>query len=175
MSNFLLDTAFEFRRHKRLADKALSQLDDDAFLMVPAPGVNSVAIIVKHIAGNLRSRWTDLLDSDGEKPTRDRDNEFVITADDSRDSLMRGFADGWDTVMKTLTSLTADDLDTTITIRNEPHSVQQAIVRGLTHTAYHVGQILYLVRLFNPESAWLTIPPGESTTPRPGYRDEENQ
>ena len=175
MSHFLPDIAFEFRRQWRLADAALSQLDDEAFFLVPAPGLNSVAIIVKHMVGNLRSRWTDLLESDGEEPNRDRDNEFVITADDSRDSLMQGFAEGWDTVMNTLSDLTAVDLDTTITIRNEPHTVQQAILRGLTHTAYHVGQILYLVRLHNPEGTWLTIPPGESATPRPGYRDEANQ
>lgn len=172
MSEFLHDIAFEFRRHKRLADDAIAQLSDEQFFRPPAAHANSVAIIVKHVAGNLRSRWSDLLHSDGEKSDRDRDAEFEITENDTRTSLTAKFALGWDAVLTTMSSLTRADLDSTITIRGEPHTVRQAILRGLTHTAYHVGQILYLVRLLRPDAAWQTIPPGQSGAHRAGYRNE---
>jgi hypothetical protein len=126
-------------------------------------------LIVKHLAGNLRSRWTDLLANDGEHG-RDRDAEFVVGPDDSRSNLMARWDAGWDALEATLKSLNPSDLPKTIAIRGEPFSVQQALLRGLTHAAYHTGQILYLVRLWKPDASWLTIPPGESRGHKGSYR-----
>jgi hypothetical protein len=109
--------------------------------------VNPIALIVKHFAGNLHSRWTNLLTTDGEKADRDRDAEFLLTESDTRANLLAAWDNGWQAVFDTLASLQPADLDRTITIRGEPHTVQQALIRGLTHAAYHVGQILYLSRL----------------------------
>jgi uncharacterized damage-inducible protein DinB len=114
------------------------------------------------VAGNLRSRWTEFLTSDGEKIERDRDQEFLLTDADSRDQLMTGWRLGWSALWDTLDSLTDQDLDRVVRIRGELHTVRQAVLRGLTHTVYHIGQILYLVRLLRPESRWLTIAPGHS-------------
>jgi hypothetical protein len=110
----------------------------------------------------LRSRWTDFLTTDGEKPDRDRDAEFILTTQDTRARLISAWDVAWDVVLQTLDSLEPADLDHTVTIRGEPHTVLQAIVRGLTHAAYHAGQIVYLSRLLAPGSPWLTIPPGQS-------------
>ena len=119
--------------------------------------------------GNARSRWTDFLTSDGEKPNRDRDTEFERFSTDTRAELMAAWARGWELVDKALAPLTDDDLERTITIRGEPHTAQQALLRGLSHTAYHVGQILYLVRLLTPDAPYLTIAPGKSNDHKPGY------
>ncbi len=159
----------EFRRHKDLADRAIASLDDEQFFRRPAEHANSVAIIVKHLGGNLRSRWTDLLTSDGEKPDRNRDGEFVIAAADTRASLTAAWERGWEAVLGTVAALREADLGRTVTIRGEPHAVLQALVRGLTHAAYHVGQVLYLARLLRPDSPWLTVPPGQSGAVRGGY------
>jgi hypothetical protein len=168
----LSDLRHEFRRHRSMAERAMAQLDDDAFFACPAPHVNPVAIIVKHVAGNLLSRWTDFLTTDGEKPTRDRDGEFVLSAEDTRSHLLDQWNRGWETLHATVDSLSEDDLDRTITIRGENHTAYQAIVRGLTHVAYHTGQIMYLVRLLRPDADWLTIAPGKSRDHRPAYRKE---
>jgi uncharacterized damage-inducible protein DinB len=165
----LPDFLYEFRRHKDLADRALGSLDDEQFFHRPAEHVNSVAIIVKHLSGNLRSRWTDFLTSDGEKPDRRRDGEFVIAAEDTRASLMAAWEHGWEAVLATVAALRDSDLQRTITIRGEPHTVLQALVRGLTHAAYHVGQVLYLARMLRPEGPWLTIAPRQSDAARGGY------
>jgi uncharacterized damage-inducible protein DinB len=165
----LADIQQEFRRHQKLAEASLAALSDDSFFARPGSTVNSVAMIVKHVAGNLRSRWTAFLASDGEKPDRQRDQEFVITERDTRDELMAKWSVGWSAVWDATDSLTDADLDRTVTIRGEPHTVRQALLRGLTHTAYHVGQILYLVRLFEPGSRWLTIAPGTSKTHNQSY------
>ena len=162
MDDFLQDLHHEFRRHKGLADRALAELDDAQFFHRPGPLVNPVALIVKHLAGNMASRWTDFLATDGEKPTRDRDGEFLLTEADTRAHLMADWERGWSTLFDTLTGLTDADLGRTVTIRGEAHSVRQALMRGMTHVAYHTGQILYLVRWSRPESEWLTVPPGES-------------
>jgi uncharacterized damage-inducible protein DinB len=162
MSDLLAVLTHEFRRHKDLADRAIAPLSDEQFFVRPGSNVNPIALIVKHLAGNLRSRWTDLLTTDGEKPDRDRDAEFVLTADDTRARLLSAWDAGWEAVFATLDELEPADLDRPITIRGEPHTVQQALVRGLAHAAYHVGQILYLSRLLAPGSEWLTIPPGHS-------------
>jgi uncharacterized damage-inducible protein DinB len=165
----LPDLLHEFRRHKDLAGRALRDLSDAQFFQQLAPQVNSIAIIVKHLAGNLRSRWTDFLTSDGEKPDRRRDREFVVTPDDTRASLMAAWESGWETVLATVADLRESDLGRTVTIRGEPHTVFQTLLRGLSHAAYHVGQILYLARLLRPDGPWLTIAPGQSDVARGGY------
>lgn len=174
MTTLLSECLHEFRRHKTLADRAMTALDDADFFRRPAPHVNSVAIIVKHLAGNLRSRWTEFLTTDGEKPDRDRDNEFAVVDDDTRAALSAAWEQGWQTLFDSLNSLTAADLARTVTIRGEPHSVEQAILRALLHVAYHTGQILYLVRMFRPESSWLTIAPGQSREHRGSYLAQDS-
>jgi hypothetical protein len=170
MDAVLPDLLHEFRRHRTLAERALHDLDDNAFFARPAPHVNPVAMIVKHLAGNLLSRWTDFLATDGEKPTRDRDGEFILTPLDTRERLMHHWSRGWDVLLETAGNLTDADLAKTITIRGEPHTVYQALIRALTHIAYHTGQVLYLVRLFKPNAPWQTIPPGQSAAHLPSYR-----
>jgi hypothetical protein len=170
MKAVLPDLLHEFRRHRALAERAMSDLDDEAFFTRPAPHVNPIATIVKHLAGNLLSRWTGFLTTDGEKPTRNRDGEFALAPDDTRAHLMHQWDRGWDALLNTADALTDADLDKTITIRGEPHTAYQALVRGLTHVAYHTGQILYLVRLLNPTAHWQTIAPGQSAAHRPNYR-----
>src|SRR5215211_9059364 len=161
MPGLIADVAHEFRWYKNMADKAMAELPDEAFFHRPGEQVNPVALIVKHVAGNLASRWTDFLTTDGEKPTRDRDGEFALTPADTRASLLAGWERGWGILFATLGGLTEADLDKTVTVRGEPHRVQQALLRSVNHTVYHVGQILYLARLFNPGGTWLTIPPGQ--------------
>ncbi len=148
--------------HRRLADGAISQLTDEELTRRPAEGVNSVAVIMRHIAGNLISRWTDFLTTDGEKPTRHRDAEFEDWPGHGA-ALLRHFHVGWQTWRTAIESLTADDLTKTVTIRGEPHSVPLAIERSLTHTAYHVGQIMLIARLVHAgDWQWQTIRPGGS-------------
>jgi uncharacterized damage-inducible protein DinB len=175
MDALFQDLLHELRRHRSLAEQAMSELDDESFFRPPAPQLNSVAIIVKHLAGNLRSRWTDFLTTDGEKTTRNRDNEFEITSADSRERLMASWNQGWGVLLQTVESLSTTDLDKTVTIRGEPHSARQASLRGMTHIAYHVGQILYLVRLLKPDAAWQTIAPGQSRAYRGEYRQIPEQ
>src|SRR5262245_4995506 len=162
MADLLADLRHDFRRHKDLADRAMAHLDDQEFFRRPADHVNPVALIVKHLAGNLASRWTDFLTTDGEKPSRDRDGEFLLTEQDTRASLRAAWERGWKALFDTLDGLGESDLDKSVTIRGEKHRVPQALLRGLSHAAYHTGQILYLVRLWRPDSPWLTVPPGQS-------------
>jgi uncharacterized damage-inducible protein DinB len=162
MDKLIADIEFEFRRHKGLAERALGQLDDNAFFRPPAEHVNSAAVIVKHLAGNLVSRFTDFLTSDGDKASRDRDGEFVITESDTRATLMAAWERGWQALSDTLAQLQLADLNKSISIRGEAHTVQQALLRALTHTLYHVGQVTYIVRMLQPAGAWLTIAPGKS-------------
>jgi hypothetical protein len=148
--------------YRRMIDGALQQLSDEEFVRGPANGINSVAIILRHLGGNLLSRWTDFLTTDGEKPTRDRDSEFEDWPGD-RAALMAYFDSGWQAWRQSIELLTADDLTKTLTIRGEPHSVPLAIQRSLTHTAYHVGQIMLIARLIHEgDWKWLTIRPGGS-------------
>jgi hypothetical protein len=170
MHNPLPDLTHEFRRHRQLADTALAALDDADFFRRPGEHVNPIALIVKHLAGNLQSRWTDFLTSDGDKPTRDRDAEFLLTEADTRAALLAAWERGWQALFATLGRLQASDLDRTVTIRGEAHTVLQAILRGATHAAYHVGQILYIARLVRPDRPWLTIAPGGSRQHVAGYR-----
>jgi hypothetical protein len=169
MDDLLADLRHEFRRYKDLADRAMAHLDDQEFVRRPAEHVNPVALIVKHLAGNLASRWTDFLATDGEKPSRDRDGEFLLTEHDTRANLLAAWEHGWTALFDTLESLGESDLGKSVTIRGERHRVAQALLRGLSHAAYHTGQILYLVRLWRPESPWLTIPPGQSRKVRGAY------
>jgi uncharacterized damage-inducible protein DinB len=152
----------EFRRHKTAADRAIAALDDVDFFHRPGTHVNPIALIVKHLGGNLASRWIDFLTSDGDKPGRDRDAEFVIADDDTRAALQGTWEHGWQALFATIATLHETDLDRTVTIRCEPHTVAQALLRAATHAAYHVGQILYIARMLRPDAPWLTIPPGGS-------------
>jgi hypothetical protein len=170
MDVFIADIQHDFQRHKKLTDNALAELSDEAFFRKPGEVVNPVALIVKHVGGNLLSRWTDFLTTDGEKPARNRDSEFVLAPQETRAAIMQRWEAGWSTLLGTLNSLHDTDLGKSITIRGEAHTVQQATIRSLTHTAYHVGQILYLARLFNPTGVWQTIAPGQSSAHRPAYR-----
>ncbi|MEZ5033008.1 MAG: DUF1572 family protein [Saprospiraceae bacterium] len=159
---FLTIAMQTFRSYQTLGEKALGQVPDDRLTWEPTPGVNSLAVIVQHLAGNMLSRWTDFLTSDGEKDWRNRDREFEPDLK-SRDELLSCWTEGWDCLFTTLQSLTEADLQRTILIRAEPHTVEQAIVRQLAHYAYHIGQMVYVARIIRGE-AWqsLSIPRGES-------------
>src|SRR5271166_5836465 len=167
MSNFhalYIDEVFRsLRGHKRLADGAIAQLSDEQFFAAPDPGSNSVAIIVKHLAGNMRSRFTDFLTSDGEKPDRNRDREFVMHNDAKREEVLSSWEQNWQLVFETINSLHPDDLGRTVSIRGEPHSVLQAINRQVVHYAYHVGQIVFLAKHWK-RAEWktLSVPKGQS-------------
>ena len=159
---FLAACIDSFRTNKRLADRAIAQVDDEHLRIPLDEQTNSIAVIMKHVAGNLRSRWTDFLASDGEKPDRNRDDEFVDTFA-SRDEILAYWEQGWARLFATLESLGNDDLARTVTIRGEPHIVPLAIARSLGHTCYHIGQIVMVARIHAGEN-WdtLTIPRGGS-------------
>jgi hypothetical protein len=161
--SYVLLVTREFKRMQSLADTAMSQLSDEQFFALPAPSDNSVAIIVKHVGGNLVSRWTAFLTSDGEKPGRDRDEEFRIGAHDTREQLLQVWTRGWTTLFEALKPLADSDMARVITIRGEPLTVLQAVNRQLTHYAYHVGQIVYVAK-HHCGPAWrtLSIPLGRS-------------
>jgi len=154
-----------FKQHRTWAEGAMAQLEkDDDFFRVPGPRSHSIAVTVKHLSGNLRSRWLNFLTTDGEKPDRDRDNEFVILAENTRPDLMRRWDEGWSIALDEIGKLMDADANKSVTIRGEAHSIPLAIQRSLAHTAYHVGQILYLCRLVKEgDWKWLTIPPGASS------------
>ena len=160
---YLQESAATFRKYKTMADTSLARVTDAQFFAVLDPESNGLAVLVKHMAGNLLSRWTDLLTSDGEKPERDRDGEFEITSSDTRPLLMEAWEAGWRRAFESLEALTPADLDRTIHIRAEPHSLIQALNRQMTHAAYHVGQIVLLAKHLQAES-WesLSIPRGKS-------------
>ncbi len=148
--------------HRRMIDAAVSQLTDEELSRHPAPGVNSVAVILRHLGGNLRSRWTDFLSSDGEKPDRHRDQEFEDW-DGDRASLMAYLDDGWGCLEAALDQLSDETVTAEIMIRGEPHTVPLACWRSVTHLAWHVGQIVMVARMVHDgEWTWLTIAPGQS-------------
>ncbi|MFT5423125.1 MAG: hypothetical protein ACI89L_000899 [Phycisphaerales bacterium] len=153
-----------FARQRLFAEHAFDQLDDTGFFKAPGDGLNSVAVIAQHIAGNLQSRWTDFLTTDGEKNTRNRDAEFELAehTPESRAQIMKSWEHGWDCLLGTLDSLTDDDLNKAVTIRTVEHSVPLALARGTDHIAFHVGQINVLARLYvgSDAWAWFTLPPG---------------
>jgi len=146
----------EFRRLQTLAEKAMGQITPEQFFAMPAAIDNSIAIIVKHVAGNLASRWTDFLTSDGEKPWRNRDAEFELTPTDTHQTLMRSWEAGWKTLFSALEPLTEAELERGVAIRGESLTVLEAITRQLTHYAYHVGQIVYVARHYAGD-AWRTL------------------
>ena len=163
MTDWLLATLEEFRRARRLADSAMTQVDDAGFFGAPDPATNSIAIIVKHMGGNLRSRWTDFLTTDGEKPDRDRDSEFELTSADTRADLLARWDRGWQLVLDAISALTEDDLRRTVTVRGESLTVPHAIQRQLAHASYHTGQIALLARHYaGADWTSLTIPKGGS-------------
>ncbi len=151
-----------FESHKRLADRAIEQVSDEKLHVALDEHTNSIAVIMKHIAGNLTSRWTDFLTTDGEKPDRNRDDEFVDTFR-SRAEVLDCWERGWDCLFNALRALKPEDCGKTVTIRGEPHSVPLALERSLAHTCYHVGQIVQVARIHAGEQ-WntLTIPRGGS-------------
>lgn len=173
----LLDTwTAIFRRQKAFAEHAFDQLDDELFFRVPAPGMNSVAVIARHVAGNLRSRFTDFLTTDGEKPWRDREQEFQISGLDGeqdpgeraevlcglRARLMDDWERGWRVLFGALDALEPSDLARVVTVRAVPHAVHAALVRQIDHYAFHAGQISVIARMLvgTERWKWFTIPPG---------------
>jgi hypothetical protein len=163
LEKYLEDSRHHFRSLKWLAEAAVAQVADDEFFMLLDSESNSIALVMKHLAGNMRSRWTDFLTADGEKPDRDRDSEFVIEQADTKERLFAFWEDGWRCLFDAIEPLTADDLGKTILIRGEPHLVLEAINRQLSHYSYHVGQIVFLAKHIASDS-WksLTVPRGKS-------------
>jgi hypothetical protein len=157
-TSYLEDSLAILRQYKGFGERAIAQVSDEHLTVALDPESNSIATIVKHIAGNMRSRWTDFLTSDGEKPDRNRDTEFEAPPA-TRTELMRIWEDGWSRVFNAIEPLTPADLERTVTIRNEPHSVMQAINRQLAHYATHIGQIIFLAKHFQSAN-WqsLSIP-----------------
>lgn len=158
-----------YDRQKAFAEHALNQLDDEQFFRAPAPGLNSPAVIVAHIAGNMRSRFTEFLTTDGEKPDRNRDGEFapMDPQDDSerrttRRTLMQVWDDSWAILRRSIGALDAERLDQTVTIRGAPHTIHAALTRSIDHYAFHTGQLNIIARLYvgTENWKWFTIPPG---------------
>ena len=161
MRDVIASIEAEYRRYKTLGEGAISQLADAQLPEATSSG-NSIVTIVWHLAGNLKSRFTDFLSSDGEKPWRDRDSEF-LAREVSRNELQAKWEDGWRVLFAALSDLSDADLQRTVTIRSEPHTVAQALHRSLAHTSYHVGQIVYLAKaLRGADWRYLSIPPGQS-------------
>jgi len=161
---YLRSVVKDFRLYKSLGERAMAQVPTDVdFEALLGPESNSIAMIVQHIAGNFQSRFSNFLTTDGEKPDRDRDGEFERRRPMTRESVMRLWDDGWAVALKTLDALTPLDLNKTITIRGEGFLVVEALNRSVTHTAYHVGQIVYLARhLAGDRWTSLSIPKGKS-------------
>jgi hypothetical protein len=148
--------------YRLMINGVTEQLTDSELFARPAANINSVAIILRHLGGNLRSRWTDFLTTDGEKPDRDRDAEFMDWEGD-RQSLMDHFERGWNSLELALETIGDDNVDQAILIRGEPHSLAQALTRSIVHLAYHVGQIAIIARMVHQgEWRWLTVAPGAS-------------
>ncbi|HEV3144539.1 MAG TPA: DUF1572 family protein [Gemmataceae bacterium] len=157
-ADFMAAIINAFEANKRLADRAIAQVPDDKLHIALDANTNSIAVIMKHVAGNLRSRWTDFLTSDGEKPWRNRDDEFIDTFA-NRAEVLECWERGWTCLLTALKSLKPEDLAKTVTIRGELHSVPLALERSLGHTCYHIGQIVQVARIHAGDK-WntLTIP-----------------
>lgn len=162
-THYLKDSIASLRAYKKQADKAIAQLKDEEFFVVLDEEANSVAVIMKHMAGNMFSRWTDLLTTDGEKPNRNRDMEFVVESTTTKDQVIDYWEKGWQCVFNALEPLKAEDLERKVMIRGEEHTVMQAINRQLMHYANHIGQIVFLAKHFR-SSEWqsLSIPRNRS-------------
>jgi hypothetical protein len=161
-TSFLTESLALFRQYKKMGEAAMAQVSDEQLFAVLDNGSNSIALIVKHLAGNMRSRWTDFLTTDGEKPDRHRDTEFVDPPS-TREALMQAWEQGWASVFGALEPLTDADLGRTVFIRGEAHSVMQAITRQIGHYALHSGQIVLLAKHYGHDH-WksLTIPKNKS-------------
>jgi hypothetical protein len=164
-TSYLQDSIGLFHYYKKLGERAMAQCSDEALFITLDAESNSIAIIVKHLSGNMRSRWLNFLTTDGEKPDRNRDTEFETPAS-TRAELIEQWERGWKYVFDALEPLTEADLGRTVTIRTEPHSVMQAINRQVAHYAHHVGQILFLAKhlTFTKTGKWesLSVPRGKS-------------
>lgn len=161
--HYLDECGVQLRKLKTQADKAIAQVDDRDLFAALDPESNSIAIIMKHVAGNMRSRWTDFLTTDGDKPDRNRDTEFESDAGESRAAAVARWEEGWNRFARTIASLTPGDLEKTVTIRGERHTVIEAINRQMTHYAAHVGQIVLLAKHYaGPRWQTLSIPRGKS-------------
>jgi uncharacterized damage-inducible protein DinB len=162
MSTIVQSIKAEYLRYKTLAEGAIDQLEDDDLSREGPNGGNSIAVICWHVSGNLKSRFTDFLTSDGEKPWRQREEEFRARTV-SRTELQQKWEDGWKALLDALSGLTDDDLKKTVTIRQQPLLVQEALHRSLSHISYHVGQIVYVAKGFRAaEWNYLSIAPGQS-------------
>jgi hypothetical protein len=161
-TSYLKDSVTLLRYYKMLGEKAIAQVSDEDLLVALDPESNSIAVIVKHLAGNMVSRWTDFLTTDGEKPTRDRDSEFVIPPQ-TRAEILATWDAAWKVAFDSLAALSDEDMSRTIRIRGEAHSVMQAINRQVAHYAYHIGQIVFIAKhLTSSRWASLSIPRGKS-------------
>ncbi|HYV25783.1 MAG TPA: DUF1572 family protein [Pyrinomonadaceae bacterium] len=154
--HYLADALYTFRYYKQLAERALEQISDEDFFRTIDDESNSIAVNIKHMAGNMLSRWTDFLTTDGEKPERNRDLEFVMLPETTKEEMLAYWDEGWKVTFAAIEPLTPDDLMRTITIRGQDHTVVQAIDRQMAHYAYHVGQIVYLAKHFK-SSDWQTL------------------
>ena len=164
-AEYLADALRNFRSYKKLAEEALAQTSDEDVFRLIDPEANSTAILIKHMAGNMRSRWTDFLTSDGEKPDRHRDREFEIDPGTTREQVMQWWEGGWKCVFDAITPLEPDDLLRKVYIAGKEHTVLQAISRQLLHYAGHVNQIVLLAKHFRgAEWKSLSIPKGQSET-----------
>ena len=168
---YVRDIAFTFRYHKSVADRAIAQIGDEDLHTLVDGEANSIAIIIKHVAGNLRSRYTDFLTTDGEKPDRHRDSEFEMPERASRAELLGAWDGAFALVLDTIAALQPDDLTRTVHVRREPFLVVEALNRSVTHTAYHVGQIVLLAKHFAGAN-WttLTIARGKSAEVEVPYK-----
>jgi len=163
VQNYLDDSRSAMRAYKKLADRAIAQLKDEEFFITLDEEANSVAVVMKHMAGNMLSRWTDFLTSDGEKPNRNRDMEFVIEPQTTKDDVLAYWERGWQCVFAALEPLQPEDCEKTVMIRGEKHTIVQAINRQLMHYAYHIGQIVFLAKHFR-SAEWksLSVPRNRS-------------
>jgi hypothetical protein len=162
-AHYLDEAHRQMRGHKRLAEGAIAQLKDDELFITLDPEANSVAVIVKHMAGNMLSRFTDFLTTDGEKPDRHRDQEFELSSTTTRADLTKWWEEGWARLFATIEALKPEDVMRRVTIRGEPHTVLQAINRQIAHYAYHTGQIVFVAKHIR-SGKWksLSIPRGKS-------------
>lgn len=182
VQNYFDDARSAMRAYKKLAEKAIAQLQDEEFFVTLDEEANSVAVVMKHMAGNMLSRWTDFLTSDGEKPDRNRDMEFVIDPTTTKDDVMAYWERGWQCVFDALDPLRPEDFGKTVMIRGEEHTVVQALNRQLMHYAYHIGQIVFLAKHFR-SAEWksLSIPRNRSSefnaylAAKPGVADSEKR
>ena len=161
--HYLEEARRQLRGYKRMGESAMAQLKDEDFFVTLDPESNSVAVLVKHLAGNMRSRFTDFLTTDGEKPDRYRDREFEINSGTTRAEVMRWWEEGWTRVLAAVDALQPEDVMRTVTIRGKPHTTLQAINRQIAHYAQHMGQIVFLAKhLRSSEWNTLSVPRGKS-------------